>query len=168
MAYRSRPVQIRSAVPLSIRAPKDRAVRLPGRTRSHSRPYAPDPLHHPYLRNECYSAFRRPLQFIVMSVTVVMDGTFPIPIGFLHDGELVAYPRASRHRHGQRHGEIGLCKRLPRYHDGHDAHDGHLRACSRHSVNLNRVHSLPRKALFTKCVEGIMSKGSLQQPLVGW
>src|SRR5215211_2734451 len=97
MAYRSRPVQIRSAVPLSIRAPKDRAVRLPGRTRSHSRPYAPDPLHHPYLRNECYSAFRRPLQFIVMSVTVVMDGTFPIPIGFLHDGELVAYPRASRH-----------------------------------------------------------------------
>jgi hypothetical protein len=33
--------------------------------------------------------FRKPLQFIVMSVTVVIDATFPIPVGFLHDDELM-------------------------------------------------------------------------------
>jgi hypothetical protein len=35
-----------------------------------------------------------------------------------------------RHRHGERHGEIGLPKRLTRYRDGDDAHDGELPAYS--------------------------------------
>ena len=37
----------------------------------------------------------------------------------------------SRHRHGKRHGEIGLGKPLARYHDGDDAHDGRLQRFSR-------------------------------------
>ena len=37
----------------------------------------------------------------------------------------------SRHRHGERHGEIGLCKLLPRYRDGDDAHDDEMRVLSR-------------------------------------
>jgi hypothetical protein len=37
----------------------------------------------------------------------------------------------SRHRYGYRHREKGLGKRFSRYRDGHDAHDGPLRAYSR-------------------------------------
>ena len=37
----------------------------------------------------------------------------------------------SCHRHGERHGEIGLCKRYSRPHDGDDAHDDELRVLSR-------------------------------------
>ena len=42
--------------------------------------------HHPYevdlamisqFRRECHTPFRKPLQFIVMSVMVVINGTFP-------------------------------------------------------------------------------------------
>ena len=37
----------------------------------------------------------------------------------------------SCHRHGERHGQIGLGKPLARYHDGDDAHEGHLQRFSR-------------------------------------
>ena len=48
----------------------------------------------------------------------------------------------SCHRHGERHGEIGLPKRLTRRRDGDDAHDGPLRAYSRQGVHLYFVGSL--------------------------
>jgi hypothetical protein len=42
----------------------------------------------------------------------------------------------SRHRYGYRHREKGLGKRFSRYRDGHDAHDGPLRAYSRQGAHL--------------------------------
>ena len=42
------------------------------------------------------------------------------------------YLRASYHRHG----EIGLGKSLPRYHDGDDAHDDESRAYSTWGAHL--------------------------------
>jgi hypothetical protein len=48
------------------------------------------------------------------------------------------YLRASYHRH--RVNRIG--KPLPRYHDGRDAHNGHLRAYSRQGAHLYFVGSL--------------------------
>ena len=42
----------------------------------------------------------------------------------------------SHHRHGERHRRNALPKRLTRCHDGHDAHDGPLRAYSREGVHL--------------------------------
>ena len=48
----------------------------------------------------------------------------------------------SRHRHGERHRRNALPKQLPRYRDGDDAHDGHLRAYSRQGALLYFVDSL--------------------------
>ena len=61
-----------------------------------------------------------------------MSGTFPDTYGLFYvtiNSWRVRDP--SRHRHGERHEEIGLGKPLARYHDGDDAHDGYLRANSR-------------------------------------
>jgi hypothetical protein len=52
------------------------------------------------------------------------------------------YLRASCHRHGERHGEIGLGKLLPRCHDGDDTHDGNIQAYSREGMRLYFVGSL--------------------------
>jgi hypothetical protein len=52
------------------------------------------------------------------------------------------YLRPSRHRHGYRHRRNALPERLTRYHDGRDAHDGHLRASSRQRAHLYFVGSL--------------------------
>ena len=38
---------------------------------------------------------------------------------------------ASWQRHGDRHGDNGLDKRLPRHHDSDDAYDGRLRTFSK-------------------------------------
>ena len=40
----------------------------------------------------CRTPFREPLQFIVIGVMSAMSGTFPIPMGFLRDGESLACP----------------------------------------------------------------------------
>jgi hypothetical protein len=76
--------------------------------------------------------FRKPLQFIVITVMSVMWITFPYTYGVFYmtvNCRWVWGP--SSHRHGGRHGEIGLGKRYSRYHDSHDAHDGGLREFSR-------------------------------------
>jgi hypothetical protein len=52
------------------------------------------------------------------------------------------YLRASYHRHVHRHRVNCIGKPLPRYHDGRDAHDGHLRAYSRQGAHLYFVGSL--------------------------
>ena len=49
-------------------------------------------------------------------------------MGLSHDGALMSVPGD---RHGYRHGEKGLDKRIRRYYDGDDAHDGLLRRFSR-------------------------------------
>jgi hypothetical protein len=106
---------------------------------------------------------REPLQFIVIAVMSVMSGTFP-------DTYRVFYLTVnrwhiqgpSRHRHRYRHRENGLGKRFSRYRDGHDAHDGHLRAYSRQEVHLYFVGPYPfnltrrtrrweQKTLFLRC-----------------
>jgi hypothetical protein len=75
---------------------------------------------------------RKPLQFIVMSVMVVMSVTFPHTYRVLYmTVNWWCVPGASCQRHAHRHGENGLDRRLSRYHDGDDAHDGHLRGFSR-------------------------------------
>src|SRR3954465_2652018 len=81
-----------------------------------------------YPRREPHTALRITLQLIVMSVMSVIC----LYLKGLHmtvNCECVRGP--SRHRHGERHGEIGLGKPLARYHDGDDAHDGHLQRFSR-------------------------------------
>jgi hypothetical protein len=73
----------------------------------------------------------------------VMSGTFPDTYGVFYvmiNSWRVRGP--SRHRHGKRHRRNALPKRLPRYRDGHDAHDGHLRAYSRQGMHLYFVGSL--------------------------
>ena len=52
------------------------------------------------------------------------------------------YLRASYHRHVHRHRVNRIGKPLPRYHDGRDAHDGHLRAYSRQGMRRYVVGSL--------------------------
>ena len=79
----------------------------------------------------------------------VMGGTFP-------DTNRVFYVTIkswrvrgpSRHRHGERHGEIGLGKLYSRPHDAHDAHDGELRAYSRCPLGLP-----PEMAIFNHLLE---------------
>jgi hypothetical protein len=76
--------------------------------------------------------FRKRLQFIVIAVMSVMSGTFPYAYGVFYvtiNSWRVRGP--SCHRHGERHGEIGLGKLLPRCHDGDDAHDDDIQAYSR-------------------------------------
>jgi hypothetical protein len=55
---------------------------------------------------------------------------------------MTVYLRASYHRHIQLHRVNRIGKPLPRYHDGRDAHEGHLRANSRQGAHLYFVGSL--------------------------
>jgi hypothetical protein len=87
--------------------------------------------------------FREPLHFIVIAVMSVISGTFPDTYGVFYvtiNSWRVRGP--SRHRHGERHRRNALPKRLPRYRDGDDAHDGHLRAYSRQGMRRYFVDSL--------------------------
>ncbi len=59
-------------------------------------------------------------------------------MGLWHDGALMVAWGPSCHRHGERHGEIGLCKRYSRPHDGDDAHDDELRVLSRGCYELDQ------------------------------
>src|SRR5215210_5153478 len=92
------------------------------------------PAHHSiyHLQKECRHPFRERPQFIVISVMGVMSSTFPDTNGVFYvtiNSWRVWGP--SRHRHGERHQENPMGKRLPRYRDGDDAHDGQLRSYSR-------------------------------------
>src|SRR5215211_5286308 len=79
-------------------------------------------------RTVSHAALRKPLQFIVMIVMSVICGTFPHTYrGFYMTVDSWCIRGSSLHRHREK----GLPKQLPRCHDGHDAHDGHLRAYSR-------------------------------------
>jgi hypothetical protein len=85
-----------------------------------------------HLKIGCCHPFREPLQFIVIAVMSVISGTFPDTNGVFYvtiKSWRVRGP--SRHRHGDRHRRNTLPKRLPRYRDGDDAHDGHLQRFSR-------------------------------------
>jgi hypothetical protein len=98
---------------------------------------------------ECRTPFREPLQFIVIAVMSVMSGTFPDTYGVFHmtvNCQCIWGP--SYHRHGERHGEIGLSKLYSRPHDGDDAYDGELRAYSRCPLGL-----LPEMAIFNHLLE---------------
>jgi hypothetical protein len=91
---------------------------------------------------------RKPLQFIVMSVMVVMSVTFPHTYRVLYmTVNWWCVPGASCHRHDQRHGENGLSMRCTCLCDGRDAHDGNLR-------------------IFSKCREGAPPLRGLVTPLV--
>ena len=91
--------------------------------------YTPDPSHHLSLLTSVCTAFREPLQFIVMSV---MSGTFPDTYGIFYMTVNPWHVRGSSyHRHVYRHQENHIDKHLSRYHDGDDAHDGPLQRFSR-------------------------------------
>jgi hypothetical protein len=67
----------------------------------------------------------------------VMSGTFSYTYGLFYvtiNSWRVRGP--SRHRHGERHGEIGLCKEFFPQCDGDDAHDNELQAYSRCLIGL--------------------------------
>src|SRR3954453_21709423 len=86
----------------------------------------------PPISGECPILFRKPPQFIVIAVMSVMSGTFPDTYGVFYvtvNRWRVGGP--SCHCHGERHRGEGLGKLLPRYHDGDDAHHGHLQRFSR-------------------------------------
>jgi hypothetical protein len=73
----------------------------------------------------------------------VISDTFPDTNGVLYVTiNSWRVRRPSRHRHGERHRGKGLGKPLPRYHDGRDAHDSHLRAYSRQRMRRYFVGSL--------------------------
>jgi hypothetical protein len=75
-----------------------------------------------------------------MSVISVMSGTFPdIYGGYYMTVKCWRVRGPSRHRHDERHRRNALPKRLPRYRDGDDAHDGHLRAYSRAPLPLTGI-----------------------------
>jgi hypothetical protein len=91
----------------------------------------------------CRTPFREPLQFIVIAVMSVMRASFPDTYGGYYvkiNSWRVRGP--SRHRHGERHQENPIGKRLSSYHDGRDAHEGHLRAYSRSGAPPDFVGSL--------------------------
>ena len=78
-----------------------------------------------------------------------MRGTFPDTNGVFYvtiNSWRVRGP--SCHRHGERHGEIGLPKRLTRYRDGDDAHDDELPAYSRCRLGLP-----PEMAIFNHLLD---------------
>ena len=78
----------------------------------------------------------------------VMSGTFPDTNGVFYVTVNSWYIRgSSRHRHDERHRRNALPKRLTRYRDGHDAHDGHLRAYSRQGMRLYFVGHYPFKLI---------------------
>jgi hypothetical protein len=93
---------------------------------------------------ECRTAFREPLQCIVIAVMSVMSGTFPHTYGVFYmtvNCQCIWGP--SYHRHGERHRRNALPKRLIRYRDGHDAHDADIRAYFRQGALLYFVGSYP-------------------------
>jgi hypothetical protein len=97
-------------------------------------PHTLGPSHISHLRRVSHP-FREPLQFIVIAVMSVMSGTFPDTYGvFYMTVNRWRIKGPSRHCHGYRHREKGLGKRFSRYRDGHDAHDGPLRAYSRQGM----------------------------------
>ena len=103
------------------------------------------PVHHiiSHLREEWRTSFRISLQSIVITVMSVMSGTFSDTYGVFYVTMNCRRVRGpSRHRHGERHRRNALPKRLPRRRDGHDAHDGPLRAYSRQGMRLYFVGSL--------------------------
>ena len=70
----------------------------------------------------------------------VMSGTFPDTYGLFYVTINSWRVRGlSRHRHDEYHRRNALPKRLTRYRDGHDAHDGPLRAYSRQGAHLYLV-----------------------------
>ena len=94
-------------------------------------------------RAECHTPFREALQSLVMSIIGVICGTFPDTYGvFYMTVDCWCTRGPSRHRHGERHRGKDLGKRFSRYRDGHDAHDGDLRAYSRQGVHLYFVDYL--------------------------
>ncbi len=73
-----------------------------------------------------------------------MSGTFPDTYGILCmsvNSWRVRGP--SCHRHGERHGEIGLGKLYSRPHDGADAHDADIRAYSREGMRRYLLGTYP-------------------------
>jgi hypothetical protein len=87
--------------------------------------------------------FREPLRFIVIAVMSVMGGTFPFTYRVFYDTINRWRVRGpSHHRHDYRHRRNALPERLSRYRDGHDAHDGLLRAHSRQGMRRYFVGSL--------------------------
>ena len=83
------------------------------------------------ISGECPTLFREPLQFIVIAVMSVIGGTFSYTNGVFYatiNSWRVQAP--SRHRHGERHRENGLGKRLIRRRDDDDAHDDELQRFS--------------------------------------
>ena len=129
-------------------APKGRVGRLQRRALSHLRSHCSRSIARSLDSTaECCTPFREPLQFIVIAVMSVIDGTFPDTYGVFYvtiNSWCVREP--SRHRHGERHRRNALPKRLTRYRDGDDAHDGHLRAYSRQGVHLYFVGYLTPSA----------------------
>ena len=97
-------------------------------------------------RRVCRTPFREPLQFIVMSVMVVMSVAFPHTYrGFLMTVVIdEGFGDCHFHRPSERHGENGLDKRLSQYYDGDDGHDGPLRVFSRRGSRLYFRDSLSR------------------------
>jgi hypothetical protein len=84
------------------------------------------------ISGECPAPFREPLRFIVIAVMGAMSCIFPHTYGVFYvtiNSWRVRGP--SRHRHGKRHGEIGLGKLYSRPHDDDDAHDGEPQRFSR-------------------------------------
>src|SRR5215217_9075032 len=113
-------------------AREDRAGQLQRRALSHLRSLWSRPIAPPLISGECRTPFREPLQFIVIAVMSVMSGTFPDTNGVFYvtiNSWRVRGP--SRHRHGYRHRENGLGKRLIRRCDDDDAHDADIRSYSR-------------------------------------
>jgi hypothetical protein len=100
------------------------------------------PVHHNIspLWKESLTALRISLQFIVIAVTSIISGAFPYTYrGFYMtvNGWRVCGPSY------QRHGEIGLPKRLTRRRDDDDANDGNIRAYSRQGRRLYFVDLYP-------------------------
>ena len=101
------------------------------------------------VRKERHTPFREPLQFIVIAVMSVMGGTFPNTYRvFYMTVNCWCIRGPSRHRHGYRHRENGLGKRLIRRRDDDDAHEDELQAYSRCPLGLP-----PEIAIFNHLLE---------------
>ena len=88
--------------------------------------------------------FREPLRIIVITVISVMSGIFPYTYRvFYMTVKRSCVQGPSRHRHGERHGEIGLGMRYSRPDDDDDANDGDIRAYSRQGRRLYFVDLYP-------------------------
>jgi hypothetical protein len=126
-------------------ASKDRTRRLQRRALSHLRSLCSRPIARSLDSTaECRTAFREPLQFIVIAVMSVISDTFPDTYGLFYvtiNSWRVRGPL--RHRHGERHRRNALPKRFTRYRDGDDAHDADIRAYSRQGMRLYFVGPYP-------------------------